>query len=66
MLSKLLVINDSEYIITKSGVINGEVVIEIRNRKTKELDLIKVNKFTLKNHKPIQQNFFNKLVKRLL
>jgi hypothetical protein len=52
MLSKLLIINNKEYTIIKSGVFNGEVLIEICDRKTKELGYIIVNEFTLETHKP--------------
>ena len=51
MLSKSLSINNREYTIIKSGVFNGEVIIEIRDRKTKELDYIIVNEFTIKTNK---------------
>tara|TARA_R110000751_G_scaffold94864_1_gene185255 strand:- start:50898 stop:51098 length:201 start_codon:yes stop_codon:yes gene_type:complete len=66
MLSKSLSINNREYTIIKSGVFNGEVIIEIRDRKTKELDYIIVNEFTIKTNKPIKQNFLKELVKRFL
>lgn len=43
-------IDNREFIIIKSLVIENEIVIEVRDVKTNKLDLIIVNEFSFKNH----------------
>ncbi len=46
----LFTIDNKEFIIIKSLVIDNEIVIEVRDIKTNKLHLIVVNKFSFKNH----------------
>ena len=63
--SKELSVNNNDYVLTKFGVINNEIIIQVRDKKTKKIEFIVVSQFSLTNSEPIKDNFFKRIIKKI-
>ena len=65
MKSKTIRINNKDFYLNKFGVVNDGIVIEVREKKTMEINYLVVSQFVLTNNEPIKENFFKRLFRKI-